>query len=185
MMKSFLLSILCVLHLAVGAQPVVPSEQELIDRSNTLMSAVDHQDRATLEGLVAEEFRLEVPGDMAFTPRAEWIDNAVGMDWSDFKFHNVKVHFFGDVAVVSSLLDFKINTSWGLPISSNTQVTDVWVRRDGEWKIAVRQLGAASISSTLRMVAGFIAGMITFLLIRLVVRRRRRAKAKRNMAAAA
>ena len=185
MMKSFLFSVLCVVHLAAHAQPVVPSEQELIDLSNTLMSAVDHQDRAALEGLVAEEFRLEVPGDTAFTPRADWIDNAVGMDWSDFKFHNVKVHFFGDVAVVSSLLDFKITSSWGLPIRSNTQVTDVWVRRDGEWKIAVRQLGAASLSSTMRMVAGFIAGMITFLLIRLVVRRWRRVREKGTMASAA
>ena len=185
MMKSFLFSVLCVVHVAARAQSVVPSEQELIDRSNTLMSAVDHQDRAALEGLVAEEFRLEVPGDTAFTPRAEWIDNAVGMDWSDFKFHNVKVHFFGDVAVVSSLLDFKITTSWGLPISSNTQVTDVWVQRDGQWKIAVRQLGAASISSTLRMVAGFIAGIVAFLVIRFVVRRWRRARAKGTMASAA
>ena len=185
MMKSFFFSVLCVVHVAARAQPVVPSEEELIDRSNTLMSAVDRQDRAAWEGLVAQEFRLEVPGDTAFTPRTEWIDNAVGMDWSDFKFHNVKVHFLGDVAVVSSLLDFKITTSWGLPISSNTQVTDVWVLRDGEWKIAVRQLGAAAISSTMRMVAGFIAGMVTFLLIRLVVRRWRRAKAKRSMAAAA
>ena len=68
--------------------------------------------------------------------------------------------------MVSSLLDFKVTTGIGIPISSDVQVTDVWVRREGQWRIAVRQLGADSLSGTMRMVLGFLAAVVLWLLVR-------------------
>ena len=185
MTRLFLTLACCATQVVAVAQSDVSIERELIARSNELMSAVERQDRAALELLVADEFLLEVPGDTAFTPRAEWIDNAVNMKWGGFIFHNVKVRSFGEVAVVSSLLDFKVTTGIGIPISSDVQVTDVWVRRDGQWLIAVRQLGEDSLSGTVRTMMGFFAALVLCFLVRLSVRLRRRAKARKALVAAA
>ncbi|MBK7083836.1 MAG: nuclear transport factor 2 family protein [Flavobacteriales bacterium] len=179
MTKLFLTTAYCAAQLVSVAQSVASIERELIDRSNELMRAVERQDRAALELLVADEFLLEVPGDTAFTSRAEWIGNAVNLKWEGFKFHNVKVRSFGEVAVVSSALDFKVTTGIGIPISSDVQVTDVWVRRDGQWLIAVRQLGEDSLSGTVRTMMGFFAALVLCFLVRLIVRIRRRAKARK------
>ena len=183
--KWFLAMMSCAAQVLATAQSDVPTERELIARSNELMSAVERQDRAALELLVADEFLLEVPGDTAFTPRAEWIDNAVNMKWGGFIFHNVTGRSFGGGAVVSSLLDFKVTTGIGIPISSDVQVTDVWVRRDGQWLIAVRQLGEDSLSGTVRTMMGFFAALVLCFLVRLSVRLRRRAKARKALVAAA
>ncbi len=181
MTKLFLAMAFCTAQVFAIAQSDVSIERELVVRSNELMSAVEQQDRAALELLVADEFMLEVPGDTARTPRAEWIDNAVNLKWEGFKFHNIKVRSFGEVAVVSSLLDFKVTTGIGIPISSDVQVTDVWVRRDGQWLIAVRQLGADSLSGTVRMVLGFLAALVLCFFVRLFVRLRRKAKARKAL----
>ena len=180
--KWFLAMMSCAAQMLAIAQSDVTIERELIARSNELMSAVERQDRAALELIVADEFMLEVPGDTSFTPRAEWIDNAVNMKWEGSKFHNVKVRAFGEVAVVSSLLDFKVTTGIGIPISSDVQVTDVWLRRDGQWLIAVRQLGADSLSGTVQMVMGFLAALVLWFLVWLFLRLRKRAKARKASA---
>src|SRR5262245_4253451 len=126
MTRSLFASLFVLVHLMSFAQSDVAVEGELIARSNELMKAVERQDRTTLEGMLAPEFKLESPGDTAAVPRAEWIDNAVGMKWSGFAFHNMGFRVFGDIAVVSSLLDFKVVTPIGIPISSNVQITDIW-----------------------------------------------------------
>jgi ketosteroid isomerase-like protein len=185
MTKLFLAMACCAAQAVAVAQSTVSIEEELIVRSNELMDAVARQDRAALELLVAEEFMLEIPGDTATTPRSEWIDNAVNMKWEGFTFHHVKVRSFGDVSVVSSSLDYKVTTPIGIPISSTTQVTDVWVRRNGQWLIAVRQLGEDSLMGKVRMTLGFVAALILCFVVRLFVRLRRRAKAKKTMVAAA
>jgi hypothetical protein len=103
------------------------------------------------------------------------------MKWSGFTFHNLAFRVFGDVAVVSSSLDFKVITGIGIPITSNVQVTDVWERREGVWLLDVRQLGADSLSGNLRMVIGFLAALVLWFVVRMVVRFRRKAKARKAL----
>ena len=110
MIRLFLTIACCAAQVVVIAQSDVPIYSELLARSNELMNAAERQDRAALELIVADEFMLETPGDTAAVPRAEWIDNAVNLKWEGFKFHNLKVRSFGEVAVVSALLDFKVTT---------------------------------------------------------------------------
>lgn len=182
MTKALLVPVFALVHLAAMAQSDLAVEQELIARSNELMNAVERQDRTALESMLTDEFKLEAPGDTASFPRAEWIDNAVDMKWSGFTFHNMAFRVFGDVAVVSSLLDFKVVTGIGIPISSNVQVTDVWVRREGAWLLDVRQLGADSLSGNVRMVIGFVIGLVLWFAVRMVARFRRKAKARKALA---
>ena len=160
------------------------AEQELIGLSTELMGAVERRDRPALERLVSDEFALESPGDSGEgVGKATWIDNAVGMKWEDFGFHNFRVRFFGDTAVVTFLLDFKVTTKAGVPINSDAQITDVWVRRNGRWQIAARHLGAYSLGGKIRFAAGFVAGLALWLLTWLIRKLRRRSAAKRRAAA--
>lgn len=113
MIRLFLTIACCAAQVVVIAQSDVPIYSELLARSNELMNAAERQDRAALELILADEFMLESPGNTAAVPRAEWIDNAVNLKWEGFKFHNLKVRSFGEVAVVSSLLNFKVKTGIG------------------------------------------------------------------------
>lgn len=176
--------------LAFAAQEVPPAqqtsnaEQELIGLSTELMKAVERQDRAALERLVSDDFLLESPGDAGESVRkVTWIENAVGMKWENFEFHNFRVRVYGDTAVVTFLLDFKVMTEAGMPIGSDAQITDVWVKRDGQWQIAARHLGAYSLGGKVRVAAGFIAGLAVWLLTWLIRKLRRRFAARRQVAA--
>jgi ketosteroid isomerase-like protein len=166
------------------AQQTNIAEQELIGLSKELMKAVERKDRAALERLVSDEFTLESPGDAGESVRkATWIDNAVGMKWENFEFHNFRSRFYGDTAIVTFLLDFKVTTGVGIPLSSDAQITDVWVKRNGQWQIAARHLGAYSFGGKIRIAAGFIGGLALWLLIWSTRRLRRRFAAKRQVAA--
>lgn len=184
MTKALLVPVFALIHLAAIAQSDPAVEQKLIARSNELMNAVERQDRTTLEGMLTDGFKLEAPGDTAYVTRAESIANAVGMKWSGFTFQHFNFRVFGDVAVVSSSLDFKVTTGIGIPISSSVQVTDVWVRREGVWLLDARQLGADSFSGKMRMVIGFVAGLALWFAVRMVARFRRKAKARKALTTA-
>ncbi|HZI20694.1 MAG TPA: nuclear transport factor 2 family protein [Pyrinomonadaceae bacterium] len=190
-MKLFLPTTVCLLMAVLAlaaretsvARQINIAEQELIGLSTELMKAVERKDRAVLEHLVSDEFTLESPGAAGEGVRkAIWIDNAVGMKWEDFEFHNFRVRFYGDTAVVTFLLDFKVTTGVGIPISSDAQITDVWVERNGRWQIAARHLGAYSLGGKVRIAAGFIAGLALWFLTWLIRKLRRRFAAKRRAA---
>jgi hypothetical protein len=156
---------------AIGAP-----EQELIDLSVSLMDAVERKDRPTIERLVGENFVLNSPGDAGYAiARNGWIDNSINMDWTNMKFNNFKVRIYGDTATVSSLFDFKVSGGKiPIPISSNTELIDVWTKRDGQWRLDSRNLGAYSIAAKFRIAAGFIGGIVFCGLIWLILRLRRR-----------
>lgn len=159
------------------------SEQELVALSTQWMEALERKDQAALERFLAEDFYISAPGELNKVRRSEWLKNALEMDWRNLRYHNFKVDLYGDTAVVASLLDFKVTTKSGIPISTNTQVTDIWVKRDGQWQVAARHLGAYSIGGHFRLAAGFVAGLTFCLLVWLLQRLRRRLAAKRRPAA--
>jgi hypothetical protein len=103
------------------------------------------------------------------------------MDWRNLRFHNFKVDFYGDTAVVTALVDFKVTTKSGIPISTNGQVTDIWIKRNGQWQVAARHLGAYSIDGYIRLIVGFIAGLTLCLVVWLLLRLKRRFAAKKKL----
>jgi hypothetical protein len=51
---------------------------------------------------------------------------------------------------------------------------DVWTKRDGQWRLDSRNLGAYSIAAKFRIAAGFIGGTVFCGLIWLILRLTRR-----------
>ena len=101
--------------------------------------AILAKDLDTLKVILAPEFRLvgvrsTGTSDM---PREAWFAGLGRMTFSHFEPTVSSVEVFGDMALAT------VEGSWtlqfdGRQIAENFYVTDVWVRRDGDWRIVRR-----------------------------------------------
>jgi hypothetical protein len=164
---------------SVAATPI-PAEADaeaLRAASQAWMQAIEAKDRAALEAFLAPEFQLVAPGEAATTPREEWLRNAVGRDWSGFRYESLVPRVDGDHATVHSRLYFHVAP---IPVELDAGIVDTWVRRDGRWQVSGRYLGESRAAHRM----GFAAGAATALaawglwsLLRRLRRRRTRAGA--------
>ena len=104
------------------------------------------------------------------------------MDWRDLRYRNFKVDLYRETAVVTAVVESKLGI-WGIPLHSDVQVTDIWVKRNGQWQVAARHLGASSIVGQVRVVLGFAAGLALCFVAWLFLRLKRRFAAKRKLTA--
>jgi ketosteroid isomerase-like protein len=138
------------------------------------MSALERQDGPALERFLSDDFYIASPGELKKVGRDEWLKNATGMRWSGLKFNRMKVDVYGDTAVVTSLLDFRVAGPLGLPIRSDAQIVDVWLRQNGRWQVAARHLGAYSLEKQLHIAGGFVAGLVLCTVVWVLLRWRRK-----------
>lgn len=151
-------------------------ERELRALSAQWMQAIASKDRPALERLMAPEYMLRGAGDPPAdgVPRAEWIGNAVGKDWSDFAYDNMVVRVDGDHATVASKLRFRIAP---IPFELDSGVVDTWARRDGRWRVTGRYLGESRFGARVEFVKGALAALLLVGAFALV-RRWRRGRAR-------
>jgi ketosteroid isomerase-like protein len=144
--------------------------EQLIELSNEWMAALERQDRATLERFLRDDYYISGVGELKTVNRDEWLKNAIGMKWSGLRFHDVKVDVYGDVAVVTSRLDFRVTGPLGLPIRADTLAVDVWVRSGDQWRVAARHFGASSIDRQINIALGIVLGLALAALVWLLLR---------------
>ena len=166
-----------------SGQDANTTEQELIALSAQWMEAVVRKDRAALERFLADDYYYAQTGELEITDRNAWLNRAMEMDWRDLRYRNFKVDLYGETAVVTAVVESKLGI-WGIPLRSDVQVTDVWVKRHGQWQVAARHLGASSIVGQIRVVLGFAAGLALCFAAWLFLRLKRRLVAKRKLTAA-
>jgi ketosteroid isomerase-like protein len=111
-------------------------EDEIQRRANEWMEAVRRKDLETLESLLAPEYALQAPG-IGRMPRDQWLTAVSVYDIRSFEFEDVQVHLYGDTAVMRSRYTQKATYNGG-DRSAEFHVTDVWVRRDGQWQVVTR-----------------------------------------------
>ena len=102
-------------------------------------AALIDRDQAALEDLLAPEFQLVGVRSTGAAPiaRADWLATAGTITFHAFTTETTSVQLFGDTALAT------VEGSWdivfaGRPIRENFYVTDVWVRRDGRWRVVRR-----------------------------------------------
>lgn len=166
----------------ICAQENSGTEKELMALSTQWMEAVVRKDRSALEGFLAPDYYYSEPGYLEITDRTTWIKNAMEMDWRDLRYRNFKVDLYGDTAVVSAMVVSKLGI-WGVPLGSDVQVSDTWVKRNGQWQVAARHLGASSIVGQIRVALGFLAALALCFAAWLFLRSKRRSLAKRQLTA--
>ena len=114
-------------------------EREIKRLQQEWMDAWVRQDRATIERILAPDYSLTVSSmpSRPFT-REQWIAMLPRYTAKGFRYHDMTVRLFGDVAVVSS-----IGRGIGAQVDGKDRsfpffLTDVWTRRDGRWQVSAR-----------------------------------------------
>lgn len=105
-------------------------------------SALVQKDGAAFERLLAPDFILRGAPDVA---RATWISNALSMCWGDrYEISDFAiVRSDGDTIVASLVLTTAMDPLSCAPATVRSVLTDVWVRRDGALRLALRHSGGA------------------------------------------
>ena len=101
------------------------------------MQAWVRRDRATCEAILADDFLLTSARGILM-PKADWVAGAMGpFNCTAFAWEQLTVRPFGDTAIVHGRAKQQASVS-GQDWSGVFLVTDVWVRRDGQWQVVSR-----------------------------------------------
>ncbi len=170
---NLLLGGILVASVAMAAPPTAPDEAELKQLSQQWMTALERKDESRLQSLLADDFVLQMPGDSPtqYVHRAEWLKNAIDMDWSSLRYENIVVKVDGDQAIVSSKLFFKVSPN---PLPLDSGVIDAWERRGGKWQVTHRYLGESTLKTRMSFVFGMLATALALTLTYLLIRLSRR-----------
>ena len=113
-------------------------EQELTRLSDEWMRAVWEKDDAALNRLMTDDFVLLTPGSSTKKQnRPDWLTATRSAGTGECAYSNVFVQSMGDLAIMAAELTCK-GDYHGIGLEANSVVSDVWVRREGRWRVASR-----------------------------------------------
>jgi ketosteroid isomerase-like protein len=111
-------------------------KQDLIEREQAWMEAIQRKDVETIEDILAPEYAYAASGQGRRT-RQQWLAMLPIYDIHQFTFTHNEIQIYGETAVV--LVDMRQEASVnGEPRSGQFLITDVWTRRDGRWQVVAR-----------------------------------------------
>ena len=125
-----------------AAQPR-PSREEIETGLTTMerkwMEAVKLRDASTLSQIVADDFTLVSPRlVVAAGERDKYFGHAMrDLSLTSYEFEALTVRLYGRVAVVSGKLKQSATVA-GEDWTGSYLITDVWVNRDGSWRVVSR-----------------------------------------------
>jgi len=122
---------------AAGAQVANPAERDILKLENDWSTAWEKKDTAFLQKLFADEY-LSTDHEGTTSTKAQDLANVAQTTTTSFALTDMKVHVYGDTAVVTGLNTLKA-TFKGKDISGAYRFTDVFVKRDGRWQVVATQ----------------------------------------------
>lgn len=116
---------------------IATSETEIPLLEHAWMDAWVAQDSATCERILADDFIL-TSARGSLMSKSEWLAGARGpFVCSSFTWEQIQVRPFGDVAIVHGRSRQDATVS-GQDWSGVFLITDVWVKRAGQWQVVSR-----------------------------------------------
>jgi ketosteroid isomerase-like protein len=114
-------------------------EQEVLKVENDWSEAQIKRDVAALKQFYADEYLATYP-DGSTLNKSQDIENFASGDFKliSYKLEDIKVHVYGEVAVVTYLNTIKA-TFKDKDVSGSYRGTDVFVKRDGRWQCVATQ----------------------------------------------
>jgi ketosteroid isomerase-like protein len=121
---------------SAGAFPA--DVQQFVGLEQDWMKAVAVHDQDALKRFMADEFTLTSAyssGDLV--TKDQFIKNVQSVNQKEISFHDASVKIYGDVAVLKARItdNYIMN---GEDRSGDYLITDVWVKRDGQWQVVTR-----------------------------------------------
>ncbi len=109
-------------------------------RASQLEQALTHADMATLEKMVTDDFIRTPPGGRD-TNKKEWLGlvQSGRLQYVAFEDSEQRYRSYGDTVIVNAVSNIHARTSGGPERESKLKLIWVWVKQDGEWKLAAVQ----------------------------------------------
>jgi ketosteroid isomerase-like protein len=119
-------------RIAAGQESVAP-KADIIALENAWTAAEMHNDAGVLDKLLSSSIVITQP-DGSIQGKAETLASVGDKNnhWDTVVSENMKVHVYGNVAVVTGTYHEK-GTSAGKPFDNHGFFTDTWIHRDGKW----------------------------------------------------
>jgi len=113
---------------------------ELTARSDRWDKAIVRKDRAAIADNMAEDFR-QIDGDGDLENKASFVEGVVSpkLQIDPYTVEDFEVRLYGDVALLSGRTRMTGQYD-GKPFTTNYRYIDVYVRKDGRWRIASVQI---------------------------------------------
>ena len=115
------------------------TRKTLLALEQRLMESVKMRDADSLSLIVASDFTFANPRlAVRRSDRSGFMQHALGdMKLTSFEFDKTTVRVFGRTAIVSGLLNQRASVA-GEDWSGTYLLTDVWISRDGVWRVVSR-----------------------------------------------
>lgn len=125
---------------ALLSEPALePAAPDIVALEQRLFRGIERRDRAAIDQLLADDFALRGNPDL---DRETWLANAVALCWGPrWNLRALTVRELGDTQVASFVLHFYRDPLTCREAALQSLITDVWARRDGQWKLVVRHAG--------------------------------------------
>ena len=118
----------------------MPVEAQISALERQWTAAFQQKDIAALQDMMADNYALVIAvQDMPLqvVPRDAWLESLDAYEISDAHIDHITVRVYNDVAVVV-MLWHQFATLGGQDRSAQFMLTDIWVKQEGEWRIAER-----------------------------------------------
>lgn len=138
MLQLLLVAALVFQPVESAVQPDEP-DPDIVALEQRLFRAIEEKNRAALEQLLADDFVLRGEPD---TDRESWLKNAVSLCWGpSWDVQKLSVREQDDTQVATFILNFYRDPISCRAAPMRSLITDIWVRQDDQWKLAMRHSG--------------------------------------------
>jgi hypothetical protein len=117
---------------------------ELVTLTNAWTGAINANDPAKLDTLLAPEFAAYGWNGELWATRSQWLDNV--HFYSENTLHEISPRVYGDFAIVTSVTTF-VFTHNGHPASETSILVDTWRMTNGRWQVIARTICRTSSTS--------------------------------------
>jgi len=118
----------------------MPVEAQISALERQWTAAFQQKDIVALQELMADGYQLVIAVEgmpLQVVPRDAWLESLDAYDISDVHIDHITIRVYGQVAVVV-MLWHQFATLGGQDRTAQFMLTDIWVKQDGEWRIAER-----------------------------------------------
>ncbi len=118
------------------------TEQVIVELEKKWNKAIQSQDVAQMGQFIADSYFLAVGVEgqpLQIVPRDRWLENLKFYKIHSYSIDDIKVHVYGDTAVVLMLYTQKATVGrTPRDLSAQFVLTDIWLKRKDGWRVTER-----------------------------------------------